>query len=937
MVKQITKIVLVVFSSILIFACGTGKQAELEVEVSVTLDGKPAPQAKVLLDGADSGATDSNGYFSKRIKRQPGAEVLVAVQKEATGYHIEPWKDSFVVKLPKDRAVDRYPFKVDLKATKYFTLVVTDSGEPLHGASIRIQGIEGKTNVKTDEHGEYVYNYRVLPEKGLHLRVTKKGYTTWLKTVTVKPGQRMEVSLPKKETVAKVPAAEAPVEEAVAKKPAVKAPAAEERVAKVPAAKKPAVKAPAAEERVAKVPAAKKPAVKAPVKEAVKKATISIVALTEAYGVSKGIPDVVVNIDDKPVGKTNAKGVYTYVYRGKPAKGAQLKLTAPGYIPEQWLTTINLEGKQSIERFFYPAKPEPLKVGIYGYINNTPEEDLSEILSMIEKSLSDNLSIYSSLLEVPKPKLREEMLQTSLDMETASTKGWQNTRLIRSVDMIIAGSVSKDDQGMTIETTVNFADGNAILSQINKVNKKKEIENTVKLIVNNIIDQFPFEGTIDAIEANRYRINLGKLDHRIRRGNEFKYMAADSDWSGRVKGYHEAGIVIVRENGETSSWAEIVTINEGEEINIGDKLVRRIYLEEEREVAEGSFLVLAKGGSPPDAAPLWGVNVYLNNTWVGTTRSNGTVEIPVHLYEEYDILLSRYGHRPVHETISVDEDKQVKEFFLDVATALFKVESQPSEADVFVDGVVIGKTPILDGKPVNFGFRKIKLSVGGEYRDWERVLEFNEPTIERTGENKIIFLKDYLKIGRMAEQNGDIDAAIQAYASAEKGHPDYSDARHRLAQLYMDEKNNYDSAIREFENVLSLPENQQIIYKQFAVTYTNLGHAYYEKGNQLIHQDKKAAAQNLAKAIQKLEIAKQNTRFFPTKHYEEAVHDTYYYQAISYHKLFMITKKRLLLGKANLAWREYFDFFPKKLEADSSFVKNRNAARRYWAQIKDLT
>jgi len=932
MVKQITKIVLVLLSSILIFACGTGKQTELEVEVSVTLDGEPTPQAKILLDGADSGVTDSDGYFSKRIKRQPGAEVLVAVQKAATGYHIEPWKDSFVVKLPKDRTVDRYPFKVDLKATKYFTLVVTDSGEPLHGASIIIQGIEGKTDVNTDEDGAYVYNYRVLPEKGLHLTVAKKGYTTWLKTVTVKPGQRVEVSLSKKEAVAKVPAAEAPVEEAVAK-----VPAAEERVAKVPAAKRPAVKAPAAEERVAKVPAAKRPAVKAPVEEAVKKATISIVALTEAYGVSKGIPDVVIDIDDKPVGKTNAEGVYTYVYRGKPGKEAQLKLTAAGYIPEQWLTTINLEREQSIERFFYPAKPEPLKVGIYGYVNNTPEEDLSEILSMIEKSLSDNLSIYSSLLEVSKAKLREEMLQASLDMETVSTKGWQNTPLIRSVDMIIAGSVSKDDQGMTIETTVNFADGNVILSQINKANKKKEIENTVKLIVNNIIDQFPFEATIDAIEANRYRINLGKLDHRIRRGNEFKYMAADFDESGRVKGYREAGIVIVRENDETSSWAEIVTINEGEKINIGDKLVRRIYLEEKREAAEGSFIVLAKGGSLPDAAPLWGVNVYLNNTWVGTTGSNGTVEIPVRLYEEYDILLSRYGHQPVRETISVDEGKQVKQFFLDVATALLKVESQPSEADVFVDGVVIGKTPILDGKPVNFGFRKIKLSVGGEYRDWEEVLEFNEPTVERTGENKIIFLKDYLKIGRMAEQNGDIDAAIQAYASTEKGHPDYSDARHRLAQLYMDEKNDYDSAISEFENVLSLPENQQIIYKQFAVTYTNLGHAYYEKGNQLIHQDKKAAAQNLAKAIEKLEIAKQNTRFFPTKHYEEAVHDTYYYKAISYHKLFMITKKRLLLGKANLAWREYFDFFPKKLEADSSFVKNRNAARRYWAQIKDLT
>jgi len=879
---------------------------EIDVEVNVTLDGKPATQAKILLDGVEWGATDSNGYFLKRISRQPGAEVFLAVRKEATGYQIEPWKDSFVVKLPKQEAVEKYPFKIALKATKFITVSVIENGEPLEGASIRIQD---RVHVKTDENGEYVHSYQVLPKKGMKIRISKNGYRTWRKTVMVEPGQRVEVSLSRIKKVAKAP---------------------EE---KVPTAKLPPAEAPVEKARVATATAAKAPAPKANVT----KAAVSVAAITEAYGVSKGIPDAVVNVNDKLVGKTNAKGVYTYVFQGKPGEEAQFKLAAPGYIPEQWQTSIKLEGEQSLQRFFSPAKPEPLKVGIYGYVNNTPEEDLSEVLSMIEKSLSDNLSIYSSLLEVPKPKLREEMLQATLDMETVATKGWQNTPLIRSVDMIIAGNVTKGDRGITIETTVNFSDGSTILSQINRVSKKRHIGNTVKLILNNIIDQFPFEGTIDAVQDDRYRINLGKLDYKIRRGNEFKYMAPDLDKSGRLKGYHEAGMLIIKENDETSSWAEIVTINEGEEINIGDKVVRRIYLEEEREVAKDSFVLLAKGGSPPDSAPLWGVNAYLNNTWVGTTGSNGRVEIPVRLYEEYDILLSRYGYQPLHDTISLDSSKQVKEFTLDVATALFKVESEPPEADVFVDGVKIGKTPILDGKPVNFGFRKIRLSVGGEYREWEEVLEFDTPTIERIGENKIVFVKDYLKIGKMAEQNGDIDAAIQAYASTEMGHPDYSDARHRLGQLYLDEKNDYAAAISEFENVLSLPENQQIIYKQFAVTYTNLGHAYYERGNQLIHKEKRAAAQNLAKAIEKLQIAKQNTRFFPTRHHAEAVHDTYYYQAISYHKLFLITQKRSLLRKANLAWREYFDFFPKKLEGNSSFAECRSAAMRYWAQIKDLS
>jgi tetratricopeptide (TPR) repeat protein len=545
--------------------------------------------------------------------------------------------------------------------------------------------------------------------------------------------------------------------------------------------------------------------------------------------------------------------------------------------------------------------------------------------------------MYGCFREVPKSQLREMMLHNSLDMETVATKGWQHAPLIKSVDMMISGSVTKVDQGINIETTLIAADGNIVLSQINTARKKKNVGNTAKLIANSIIDQFPFEGTIAAIDAQGYRINLGKSDYRIRRGSRFRYRVADMDGSGRVKGFQDAGTLSVVETDDSASWAEVVDLNPNAEIKIGDRVIRRFYLDEKRETEKASILLSAKGGLPPDDKPLWGVNVYLNNSWVGTTGSNGKVDIPLNMYEEYDILLSRHGYQPLQDIISIDQSKQDKEFFLEIANALFKVESQPSGADVYVDGVKIGQTPILDGKLVNFGFRKIKLSAGGEYRDWERVVEFKKPEVELIGPHKVVFLKDYMKIGKTAEQNGEIDAAIQAYSQTEKGNPDYSAARHRLAQLYMDEKNNYDAAVVEFENVLALPENQQIIYKQFAVTYTNLGHAYYEKGMALLLKDKNAAAANFAKAIKNLNIAKQNTRFFPNVQFDEAVHDTYYYLALSYHKLYLVSKKQALVEKANLAWRDYFDFFPKNLEERSNFITIRNAARKYWDQIKNLS
>ena len=901
MVKTTLKVAFIILSSMVILACNPAKQVDLEVQIKVTLDGKPASQARIMFDGNDVGTTDADGRFTQRIKKQPGEEVKVSVHKDAEGYRIKPWENTFVTKLSKSGAVETYDFAVELEATRFFTVVVLDDedGELLDDVTIKIGGKPAGT---TDAGGEYLHEYTRMPKKGLRLQVAKKGYGAWKKSVRAKPGQRFEIALFKKRkrTVTQNPPAPQPQTSAAALAPG--------------------------STTGAKTAGSK-----------IQKATLSIAALTESYGVSRGIAGVAVRVNGKAVGKTNTKGVYTYLYKGKSPAEVKLTLSAPGYIPQQWEQTVRLQRQSHVQRYFYPAAQNPIKVGIYGFVNNSPDEDLSDVLVQIEDAMSTNLFMYGCFREVPKSELRNLMMHNSLDMETISTKGWQHTPLVRSVEMMISGSVTKTGDGMTIETTVIAADGNIVLSQINKARKKKNVTNTAKLIANSIIDQFPFEGTIAAIEDQGYRINLGKSDYRIRRGSRFRYRVADMDRSGRVKGFRDAGTLRIVETDETASWAEVVDLSANSEVKIGDRVVRRFYLDEKRETEKASILLSAKGGLPPDGSPLWGVNVYLNNTWVGTTGSDGKVNIPLNMYEEYDILLSRHGYQPVQDLISIDQSQQAKEFVLEIANALFKVESQPSGADVYVDGVKIGQTPILDGKLVNFGFRKIKLSAGGEYRDWERVVEFKKSEVELIGPRKVVFVKDYMQMGKRAEQSGDIDAAIQAYASTEKGSPDYSDARHRLAQLYMDEKNNFDAAAVEFENVLALPENQQIIYKQFAVTYTNLGHAYYEKGMAVLLKDKKAAAENFAKAIKNLNIAKQNTRFFPNQQFDEAVHDTYYYLALSYHKLYLVSKKRALVEKANLAWREYFDFFPKNLEASSNFVKIRNSARKYWDQIKDLS
>jgi tetratricopeptide (TPR) repeat protein len=660
---------------------------------------------------------------------------------------------------------------------------------------------------------------------------------------------------------------------------------------------------------------------------------VAIKAMTDEYGRVSGVPGLSVSIDGKTVGKTDAQGSYTYDYRGEPGKKAVIALAAPGYVPATWKTTVRLEGQLNLQHYFYPAAPRPIRIGIYRVVGNTPGVDLKEVAAQAEQALTTQLFKFPAFREVPAERLQAEVNQRKLSIERITTKGWQDSPLRASVDMIVLGSVAKDDGGYLVEVKFHTANGKIIFSEIARARSAGGINGAVRDIASNVIERFPLEGTVVGKEDDRYRINIGK-NWRIGRGTEFTLTAPTFAEGGKVAGYRETGRIEVTRGEDASSLAEVATLKQGEKVQIGDRVVRRIP----REGGEGDertyFLLTAKGGVGTDVNPLPGTSVYLNGEWAGATGTNGQAEVPLRLGRNYTLTLYRHGYQQLTDKVKVGKSGEAREFLLAANNVLFKVDSTPSSATVYIDDEQIGKTPIA-GKQITLGFHSVRLTYGEDYRDFFQVMEFTQKEEDRTGERRIVLQKDLLKIGERARQQGDIDGAIKAYASTEREHPDYAEAHRRLGDIYLDEKEDYDRAIAEFEAVLALPENQQLIYKQFAVTFTNLGHAYCEKGNRLVDGDRTAASTYFAKAIKALQTAKQNTRFFPSAEYDEAVHDTYYYTALSYHKLYLMTKQPAVMNSASLAWREYFDFFPKKLEGNPAFVQAREGARRYRDQIQE--
>src|SRR6267378_1151038 len=258
-----------------------------------------------------------------------------------------------------------------------------------------------------------------------------------------------------------------------------------------------------------------------------RRAVLTVTASSDEYGVRAGVPGVAVSIDGRPLGKTDDRGNYTYTYDGAPGRKAQVALSAPGYLPADWKTAVVLEGQVSVQRAFAPATPRPIRVGVHRFVGNTPGADLKDVASQAESAIAAQLFKASVFREVPVADLESEVKRLKVGIDRIATRGWQDTPLRRTVDMIVLGSVARDDKGLIIETKFYTAGGSLVWSQIARARDAGAINSAVREVVANVMERFPFEGTVVAVDGERYRLNLGR-PYRVGRGTEFALLAADA-------------------------------------------------------------------------------------------------------------------------------------------------------------------------------------------------------------------------------------------------------------------------------------------------------------------------------------------------------------------------------------------------------------------------
>jgi tetratricopeptide (TPR) repeat protein len=611
-----------------------------------------------------------------------------------------------------------------------------------------------------------------------------------------------------------------------------------------------------------------------------------VVVAYEAMERMVPVPGADVTVGGKPVGKTDKAGSVRYQV---PEKEAPVEVKKDDFLPTP--ATGKVPGRRAAQVLvsLVPREPPAYRVALASAKSAAPgDAEVEGALAEIDDKLADHLFSHAC---------------------------FQKAESEKAADAVVSVTAGRAEGGLLLSVRVAWVKGKTI-GGFAEAGKFTRVNSLAESVAGKIVEVFPFEGHVLGFEEDRVITSLGTgKDRGVKKGDG----VALYHWDGKTPVKLAAlGKAVVRRVDPEFSRVELA--KGASKPAVGDKAV---LLPRAAEAAFDSAVSLTvKAGRAGSERPLTDVNVYRDGLWIGTTSASGELKVPVSSGEKHVFLFVKGGIKPYREEIKVDPAAGGKTIVLPEVTARLTLESEPSGARVRVDDEEVGTTPLETD--VLMGFHRVVVDAGGDWRAYDKVMEFTTPEASLTGSRRIVLQKDALKQSESLLDRGDVNGAIGVLAKVEAGHPDYSAARHRLAGLYLDEKKDPAKAILEYQRVLELPENRELVNKRFAVTFLNLGRAYYQTGT----------PDGYRKAIEQLLIARDNKRFFPKDQHDQATHDTHYFLALASHKLYHAAGSDGLLQETSKRWKDYFDYFPQALQADPEVKQARASAEQYYEEIK---
>jgi hypothetical protein len=647
---------------------------------------------------------------------------------------------------------------------------------------------------------------------------------------------------------------------------------------------------------------------------------LEVFALQKTYKAIRGLHDVTIKIGGKDIGRTDSFGYLSYNLPQRPTEGTAITLEAPGQLPARITQDLSGIGPWTIVQGFSSRTPArgrllllPLKIQNSG--SETPDPNsITTWDRIIQDGLRQNLINQPPFMEADEERISQILERNGLSLQQIGRQGWNQADLLAEFEWALRPSLILGPAS-SLELSLINADGQVMGASLQRLTAKPDAR-TMRAMFQQASRELstwlPFEGSLVEAEKGGFRINLSQQSgHSVKIGETLRLHGLQVEGSGSSPGWADIGSAQITELGEGFSRVRITELKPRSTTHIGQIVVLQ------RQPEGGDRYVTVTDNA--DKRPLAQVNLYLQDRWIGTTDRQGIARLNRSLSQRRGVLTAvRSGYRLLQDDFLWVEGKD-KAIALQRSSIPIRIETDPSNAQVKLNGRLIGRSPLYQNIDLPAPTAQIEIILNEEYKSLNQVVSFDEDGLDWSGPRAVHLERDLRREARLLIQAGRLNEAINLLEALPQSHPDYLIVQHELGDIYLNHSHDPIKAAAAFHRVTSRPEVANFVDKRFIGTQINEAIAIYHIGEKLKETDQAAAISSWQKSKSLLDLCESQLRFIPEEQYTQAVHSLSYYRALSLHRVWGLTQRGEDLRNANEHWKKYIESTALATPADKHY------------------
>lgn len=650
--------------------------------------------------------------------------------------------------------------------------------------------------------------------------------------------------------------------------------------------------------------------------------TLDIYALTKVYNHTEGLGQVEVLIDNQRVGYTDRLGHFSYGVRSKKDAMVSVTLKPAGYLPEVYETDFVASGPMSLVKYFADPSPQSAQVAILapmaaGSVDQTTLAHIAgPIQQAIKTSARKHLFSTAAFKEVPQGVFGKALETAQIDSTELKRRGWETTPFKATFDVLMVPTIITGAKP-AIEISLVNSSGQVLAAareELESISDDASIDRALYVVSHKIIKSFPFEGAVVGKEADKVLVNIGHAQGRgIKAGDLVDVYGVQAEKFGVKEQHRKIGTLTIREVFDSQSKSSVGWLAPRAIMERGDLIILR----PRRSVESTSAQIRVSVQEGQKAVDVAQANIYLNGHWIGTTDESGRLYVDP--AGSGSLRVVKHGFRE-HLADAKFSPKSRMDIGLVRESSFLRVDSKPSGAKVFVEGKVVGRTPLTTPLAVPSGFIKLRLESGSGWKPYSTVLELEEGTLDLTGPRAIVMETDFMAQAHRLMKVGKNAEAAQILERIPVTHSDHLVGRYEAGDIWLSVLDNPAKAEACFSEVLANEGVKSFADKRFVGAHINAAITQFRLAETLIDQDPSLAKGYYQKVMEGLDAVLPHLRFVPSDQYNQAVHSVDYHRALARHRLWSFSHDPRLLVDTVKTWQAY-------LEGDARSLPPEGAAK----------